>query len=426
MVGPYVLVLLGLFIAAVPVAFALGGTSIVITILERGFSFSPAFMVQKAVSGIDNFMLLSVPFFIYAGKVMNVGGVTHRIYAFAKSLVGSMRGGLAQVNVVASIIFAGMTGTAVSEAAGLGTVVIKSMREEGYDEEFAVAVVAASSTIGPIIPPSVPLVIYALMANVSVGGILVAGLVPGLLMGAALMLWIAVFARRRSLPSGARFSLATVWATFRDGFMPLLTPVILIGGIVSGVFTPTEAAAVAALYATFLATAVYREVGWRELAEIIRSTVVDTGVIMLVVSMAMIYGYLVTRAGLTDAMVVWMAGISTDPTVVGLMIIGFLLIVGCFLEATAAIIILTPVLLPIMQVSGLDPMHMGVIIVLTMMIGLLTPPFGMVLFVLNRISGISLHRIVVAVVPFLIPLIAVDVLLLFFPVLVLFLPRLIM
>ncbi len=426
MVGPYVLVLLGLFIAAVPVAFALGGTSIVITILERGFFFSPAFMVQKAVSGIDNFMLLSVPFFIYAGKVMNVGGVTHRIYAFAKSLVGSMRGGLAQVNVVASIIFAGMTGTAVSEAAGLGTVVIKSMREEGYDEEFAVAVVAASSTIGPIIPPSVPLVIYALMANVSVGGILVAGLVPGLLMGAALMLWIAVFARRRNLPSGARFSLATVWATFRDGFMPLLTPVILIGGIVSGVFTPTEAAAVAALYATFLATAVYREVGWQELVEIIRSTVVDTGVIMLVVSMAMIYGYLVTRAGLTDAMVVWMAGISTDPTVVGLMIIGFLLIVGCFLEATAAIIILTPVLLPIMQVSGLDPMHMGVIIVLTMMIGLLTPPFGMVLFVLNRISGISLHRIVVAVAPFLIPLIAVDVLLLFFPVLVLFLPRLIM
>jgi tripartite ATP-independent transporter DctM subunit len=208
--------------------------------------------------------------------------------------------------------------------------------------------------------------------------------------------------------------------------MPLLTPVILIGGIVSGVFTPTEAAAVAALYATFLATAVYREIGWRELAEIIRSTVVDTGVIMLVVSMAMIYGYLVTRAGLTDAMVVWMAGISTDPTVVGLMIIGFLLIVGCFLEATAAIIILTPVLLPIMQVSGLDPMHMGVIIVLTMMIGLLTPLFGMVLFVLNRISGISLHRIVVAVAPFLIPLIAVDVLLLFFPVLVLFLPRLIM
>jgi tripartite ATP-independent transporter DctM subunit len=423
---PYVLVLLVLFMAAVPVAFALGGTAIVVTILERGFPFNAAFMVQRAVSGIDNFMLLSVPFFIYAGKVMNVGGVTHRIYAFAKALVGSLRGGLAQVNVVASVIFAGMTGTAVSEAAGLGTVVIKSMREEGYDEEFAVAVVAASSTIGPIIPPSVPLVIYALMANVSVGGILVAGLVPGLLMGGALMLWIAVLARRRGLPSGAPFSLATVWSTFREGFLPLLTPVLLIGGIVSGTFTPTEAAAIAALYATFLSTAVYRAVGTRELLEIMRSTVVDTGVIMLVVSMAMIYGYLVTRAGLTNAMVEWVAGISTDPTVVGLLIIGFLLIVGCFLEATAAIIVLAPVLIPIMAASGLDPLHMGVVIVLTMMIGLLTPPFGMVLFVLNRISGISLHRIVVAVAPFIIPLLIVNVLIFLVPALVLFLPRLVM
>ncbi len=426
MAVPYVGVLVVLFLAAMPVAFALGGTAIIVTLIERGFPFNAAFMVQKAVSGIDNFMLLAVPFFIYAGKVMNVGGITHRIYAFAKSLVGSLRGGLAQVNVVASVIFAGMTGTAVSEAAGLGTVVMKSMREEGYDEEFAVAVVAASSTIGPIIPPSVPLVIYALMANVSVGGILIAGLIPGLLMGAALMLWIAVIARRRNLPSGARFSLATVITTFKEGFLPLMTPVILIGGIISGVFTPTEAAAVAALYATFLSSVVYRAVGWRELVEIMRSTVVDTGVIMLVVAMAMIYGYLVTRAGLTDSMAMWVASVSTDPVVVGLMIIGFLLIVGCFLEATAAIILLTPVLLPIMAASGLDPLHMGVVIVLTMMIGLLTPPFGMVLFVLSRISGISLHRIVVAVAPFIIPLLIVNVLILLIPALVLFLPRLFM
>jgi tripartite ATP-independent transporter DctM subunit len=380
--------------------------------------------VQKAVSGLDNFMLLSVPFFIYAGKVMNVGGITVRIYTFARSLVGSMRGGLAQVNVIASIIFAGMTGTAVSEAAGLGTVVMKSMREEGYDEDFSVAVIAASSTIGPIIPPSVPMVIYALMANVSVGGMLIAGLIPGLIMGAALMLWVAVFARRKGLPRGAPFSFAAVGRSLREGFLPLMTPVILIGGIVSGVFTPTEAAAIAALYATILAVFVYREMSWRQLAEVIRSTVVDTGVVMLIVSMAMIYGYLVTRAGLTDAMVVWIGSVSHDPVEVGLILIGFLLVVGCFLEATAAIIVLTPVLLPVMVASNLDPMHCGVIIVLTMMIGLLTPPFGMVLFVLNRITGISLHRIVVAVAPFLVPLIAVDILLLVFPVLVLVLPRL--
>jgi tripartite ATP-independent transporter DctM subunit len=426
MIAVYVLGLLGLFMFAVPVAFSLGATSILVTLLERGLDFNPAFMVQKAVSGIDNFMLLSVPFFIYSGKVMNVGGITVRIYAFARAIAGSLRGGLAQVNVIASIIFAGMTGTAVSEAAGLGTVVMKSMREEGYDEDFSVAVIAASSTIGPIIPPSVPMVIYALMANVSVGGMLVAGLVPGLLMGAALMIWIGVVAVRRNLPKGAPFSLRVLWRTFRNGFLPLLTPAILIGGIVSGVFTPTEAAAIAALYATILAVFVYREVRLVQLYEVIRSTVVDTGVVILIVSMAMIYGYLVTRAGLTQALVDWIGSVSRDPTVVGLMIIVVLLIVGCFLEATAAIIILTPVLLPIMQACGIDPMHMGVIVVLTMMIGLLTPPFGMVLFVLNRITGVSLHRIVAAVAPFLVPLIAVDVLLLFFPVLVTWLPKLVM
>jgi tripartite ATP-independent transporter DctM subunit len=425
-IGAYVVLLVLLFALAVPVAFALAGTSIVVTLLERGFDFNPAFMVQKAVSGIDNFMLLSVPFFIYAGKIMNVGGITLRIYAFAKSLVGAVRGGLAQVNVIASIIFAGMTGTAVSEAAGLGTVVIKSMREEGYEEEFAVAVVAASSTIGPIIPPSVPLVIYALMANVSVGGILVGGLVPGLLMGLALMLWIAVIAYRRNLPQGRPFSFRRVLSTLREGFLPLLTPIILIGGIVSGVFTPTEAAAIAAFYATVLAMFVYREVGWRELVDVVRSTAIDTGVIVLIVSMAMIYGYLVTRAGFTSAMVEWIASISRDPIIVGLIIVGFLLIVGCFLEATAAIIILTPVLVPIMEASNIDPLHFGVVIVLTMMIGLLTPPFGMVLFVLNRISGVSLHRIIAAVAPFIIPLLIVDLLILLFPAIVLFLPRIVM
>lgn len=426
MIAPYLLSLMALFVLAVPVAFSLGATSILVTVLERGLDFNPGFMVQKAVSGIDNFMLLSVPFFIYSGKVMNVGGITVRIYAFARAMAGSLRGGLAQVNVIASIIFAGMTGTAVSEAAGLGTVVMKSMREEGYEEGFSVAVIAASSTIGPIVPPSVPLVIYALMANVSVGGMLVAGLIPGLLMGGALMLWIAVIAVRRRLPSGSPFRWSVLWQTLRDGFLPLMTPGILIGGILSGVFTPTEAAAIAALYATILAVCVYREVGLRELYEVIRSTVVDTGMVMLIVSMAMIYGYLVTRAGLTLALVDWIGSVSRDPMVVGLMIIGMLLIVGCFLEATAAIIILTPVLLPVMQAVGLDPMHMGLIVVLTMMIGLLTPPFGMVLFVLNRITGVSLHRIVMAVLPFLIPLLAVDVLLLFFPSLVTWLPKLMM
>lgn len=422
----YVGILFLLFFLTVPVAFSLAGTSIAVTVLERGLDFNPGFLVQRAVSGVDNFMLLAVPFFIYTGKVMNVGGITLRIFRFARALVGSMRGGLAQVNVVASIIFAGMTGTAVSEAAGLGTVVLKGMREAGYDEDFSVAVIAASSTIGPIIPPSVPLVIYALMTGVSVGGILIAGLLPGILMGLALMLYIAVQARRKNLPRGPRFSWRELAASLRGGVLALVTPVIIVGGILTGVATPTEASAIAAVYATFLSMVVYRQMAWRDLVEIARSTAVDTGTIMLIVSMAMIYGYLVTRAGLTSAMAEGIGSLSADPIVVSLVIVGFLLILGCFLEATAAIIILSPVLLPIMLNVGIDPLHFGVVIVLTMMIGLLTPPFGMVLFVLDRITTVSLHRIVRAVLPFIVPLLIVDILLVLFPGIVLVLPRLLL
>ncbi len=422
----YVGVLFALFALTVPVAFALAGTSIVVTILERGLDFNPAFMVQRAVSGLDNFLLLSVPFFIYTGKVMNAGGITDRIFAFANALVGWMRGGLAQVNVMASVIFAGMTGTAVSDAAGLGTVVLKGMRAHGYKDEFSVAVTAASSTIGPIIPPSVPLVIYALLSGVSVGEILLAGLVPGLLMAAALMIYIAIYARVKGLPSDGRLSISAIARAFWRGLPALLTPVIIVGGIVSGVATPTEASAVAGLYGSFLAVCVYRTANLRHLLEIAKQTAVETGTIMLIVSMAMIFGYLVTRAGFTLDMADGIAAMSTDPITVALLLAGFLLVVGCFLEGTAAIIILTPVLLPVMLNVGIDPVAFGVVMVLTMMIGLLTPPFGMVLFVLARVSPVPLHRIVVAVLPFIIPLLLVDLLLIIFPKIVLFLPNLIL
>ncbi|RUT29249.1 TRAP transporter large permease [Arsenicitalea aurantiaca] len=418
----YVGVLFLLFALAVPVAFALAGTSIILTIMERGFDFNAGFLVQRAVSGLDNFLLLSVPFFLYTGRVMNAGGITERIFRFARALVGSMRGGLAQVNIMASIIFAGMSGTAVSDAAGLGTIVIKAMREAGYKDDFSVAVTAASSTIGPLIPPSVPLVIYALMTGVSVGGILLAGLIPGLIMGVALMIYVAIYARVKGLPAGEAFSGRELVTSFRSGLPALLTPVIIVGGIVTGIATPTEASAVAAVYATILALFVYRATSLREIFSIAKATVIDTGTIMLIVSMAMIYGYLVTRAGITSAMASGIASISTDPIVVMLLLVGFLMIVGCFLEGTAAIIILSPVLLPVMIATGIDPMHFGVVMVLTLMLGLLTPPFGMVLFVLARISGVPLHVIVRAVLPFLLPLLLVVLLLILFPPIVTFLP----
>jgi tripartite ATP-independent transporter DctM subunit len=422
----YVIVLVLLFLTGIPVAFALGGTSVVMTIIERGFNFNSGFMVQKAVYGLDNFLLLAVPFFLYAGKVMNVGGITERIFRFAKSLVWKpLRGGLGHVNVVSSIIFAGMTGTAVSDAAGLGAVELKAMDEAGYDPDFAVAITAASSTIGPIIPPSVPLVIYGLMTGVSIGGILIAGLIPGIIMGIAMMVAVEIYAIKNKMPVGDAFNIREIWSSFKQSFFPLLTPFIIIGGMLSGIFTPTEAAAIAALYATILAVVIYKEITWKDLWGIMKSTVIDTGAIMMIVSLAMVYGYLITRSNITLIMVEKIASISTDPVIVSLILIVFLLFVGCFLEATAAITILAPVLQGVLERSSIDPLQFGIVMVLTMMIGLLTPPFGMVLFVLNRISGIPLQRIVKAVLPFLIPLLFVDVLLVIFPKIVTFLPNLI-
>lgn len=421
----FVVVLVLLFMLGIPVAFSLGGTSVILTIIERGFVFNPGFMAQRAVYGLDNFLLLAVPFFLYAGKIMNVGGITDRIFSFSKSLVGShFHGGLGHVNIVASVIFAGMTGTAVSDAAGLGAVELKAMKEDGYSDDFAIAITAASSTIGPIIPPSVPLVIYGLMSSASIGRLLIAGIIPGLLMALALMIAVEIIARKKGMPKGASFSLRLMLRTFKHAFLPLLTPIIIIGGILSGYFTPTEAAVIAAIYATILSVFVYHEVDMKGLVDIIKSTIVDTGSIMLIVSFAMIYGYAITRAQVTIQMMNFVISLSTDPMMISLLFIVFFLFIGCFLEPTAAITILTPVITPILLKVGIDPVHFGIVMVLTLMIGLLTPPFGTVLFVMNRITGVDMGKIVKAVIPFIIPLFFVAVLLVFFPQIVTFLPNL--
>lgn len=438
----YIGILIGLFLTGMPVALALGGTCIVLSIWEkvnaRGFDIAfgsfdaflrtidVAFISQKAMFGVDNFLLLAVPFFLYAGKVMNTGGITNRIFRFAKSIAGFLHGGLGHVNVVASIIFAGMTGTAVSDAAGLGAVEIKAMNEAGYDPEFSVAITAASSTIGPIIPPSIPLVIYGLMTGASIGKLLIAGVIPGLLMGIALMVAIEIYAMRRNMPKSDKFDINEILVSFKYAFMPLLTPIIIIGGMLAGIFTPTEAAAIAAAYATVLSVVIYREISLKELWKIIYETVVDTGGIMLIVAMAMAYGYMITRSNITVRMVEAISEISTNPITVNFILIAFLLFIGCFLEATAAITIMAPILVPVLNKVGIDHIQFGVIMVLTMMIGLLTPPFGMVLFVLNKISGVPLQRIIIAVLPFIVPLLIVDALLVFFPSLVTWLPDVLM
>jgi tripartite ATP-independent transporter DctM subunit len=403
-----------------PVALALGGASLLFVMVEN--TTPHLVIVHRMIGGVDSFPLLAIPFFIMAGSLMNTAGITARIYDFALALVGWLKGGLGHVNVVGSIIFAGMSGTAVADAGGLGNIEIKAMRDHGYDVEFAVGITGASSTIGPIIPPSLPLVIYGVMANASIGQLFAAGVIPGLFMGAALMAMVAWYAHVRGFDRDATFALAKLWFTFKRAFLPLMTPVLLIGGMTSGVFTPTEAAIAATFYALILGVFVYRTLTWRGLVKVSMETTETTAIILLIVAGASIFGYLITTTRVTDQVADLVLSITSEPWLVLLLVNIFLLIVGCFMETIAAITILVPVLLPLMAKIGVDPVHFGLIMVLNLMIGLLTPPVGMVLYILSRVAGISFERTSRACAPFLVPLLFTLGVVTYWPQMVLWLP----
>jgi tripartite ATP-independent transporter DctM subunit len=419
------LVLVGSFLAlltiGVPVAIALGGASLLYVIIE---GVQPHLVVlHRMVGGTDSFPLLAVPFFIMAGSLMNSSGITARIFGFAMALVGWLRGGLGHVNVVASIIFAGMSGTAVADAAGLGMIEIKAMKDQGYDLDFSVGITGGSSTIGPIIPPSLPMVIYGVMANASIGQLFAAGFLPGLTMGLTLMAMVFWFAHRRHYHRDVRFSVSNLWAATKRAFLPLMTPVILVGGMVTGVFTPTEAAIAATVYALVLGVCVYRTLSMKRLIKISFETIETTAIILLIVAGASIFGYLITTSKITDHVADAVLAITTQPWAVLLLLNIFLLIVGCFMETIAAITILVPVLMPLVDRIGVDPVHFGVIMVLNLMIGLLTPPVGMVLYVLARVANISLDRTTKACAPFLVPLIVTLAVVTYWPSMVMLLPN---
>jgi len=418
--------LLIFFLIGVPVAFSLGLTSLIIMLYESGLSLRYEIIAQRMFYGVNNFTLLSVPFFIFAGKLMNTGGITERIFGFANSLVGHWPGGLGHVNVLASIVFAGMSGTAVSDAAGLGIIELKAMRDAGFDNEFSCAITAASSTIGPIIPPSVPMVFYGVVGGVSVGSLFLGGFIPGLIMGITLMIMVFFYAQRRNYPAGKKATLKEILVSFRQAFLPLLTPIIILGGIYTGGFTPTEASVVAVLYAILVGVIVYRDLPVREIPVILRETMRDTAVMAFVVSCAYVYGWLIVRSGLPTHFARLMFAITEHPKVFLLIVNAFLLVVGCFMEPVVAILILTPVFMPMIRQLGIDPIHFGVVMVLNLMIGLLTPPFGMVLYVMVRIGNITFDNMVKATMPFLIPLLMTLLLITLVPDLVLFLPRLVM
>lgn len=415
--------LFALIIIGVPIGIALAGSSMIYVVLSGDV---PDFVViHRMVNGVDSFPLLAIPFFILAGNLMNSAGITNRIFAFATALVGWLRGGLGHVNVGASVLFAGMSGAAVADAAGLGTIEIKAMRDAGYDDDFIVAVTAASSTIGPIIPPSLPMVIYGVMASASVGQLFAAGFIPGLLMAVALMLMVAWYARKRNYPRDARFDIVLIGKAFAGAFLSLMTPVIIIGGILSGVFTPTEAAIAAVAYAMILGVLVYRTLDWKRLLHVSMETIETTTIILLIVGAASIFAWILTSNRTTEQFADLILGITDNPILILLLLNLVMLVVGCFMETVAAITILVPVLLPIAVKIGIDPVHFGVIMVLNLMIGLLTPPVGMVLFVLSRISGLSFERCSAATMPFLVPLIIVLTMITFVPQFSMWLPTLI-
>ncbi|MGQ7261872.1 TRAP transporter large permease [Vreelandella sp. V005] len=412
-----------LLVMGVPIAISLAGSCLLYVLLTG--RVPDVVVMHRMINGVDSFPLLAIPFFILAGNLMNNGGITVRIFDFAKALMGWMRGGLGHVNVGASIVFSGMSGAAVADAGGLGTIEIKAMKDAGYDEEFSVGITAASSTIGPIIPPSLPMVIYGVMASVSVGQLFVAGLVPGLLMGLVLMAMITIISRRRGYTRDAVFSLPVLGHTFKRAFLSLLTPVIIVGGIMTGAFTPTEAAIAAVVYALVLGGVVYRSLTWRRLLKVSMETIETTAVILLIVAGASIFAWILTSNQVTQHVVTLLGPFADNPIVTLIIINLVLILVGCFMETIAAITILVPVLLPVAVTAGVDPVHFGVIMVLNLMIGLLTPPVGMVLYVLSRVSGISFEKCMRGTLPFLVPLVIALLLVTFIPAISLWLPTLI-
>lgn len=420
--------LIVLFALGVPVAFAIGLTSAIVLLVTGGFADFPfGLLALRMMRGVDSFSILAVPLFMLAANVMNASGVTDRIFRFANCLVGHLRGGLGHVNVLASMVFAGMSGTAVADAAGLGALEIKAMKEAGYDLGFSTGITGVSSVIGPIIPPSVGMIIYGWLSDVSIGGLFIGAVVPGVLMGLALMVQIYFYALHSTgkiPPPAPRVTLQEFIQGSKDGFFALLTPIIIVGGIWSGAFTPTEAGAVASLYAVLLGMFIYKTLHLKQLLQVIRETTEFTGVILLIISFAMVYGWLLTRLQIPAKLAMLAISISSNPTLILFILLGFLTIVGCFMSVLSAITVFTPIMVPMIKQLGIDPLFFGIFMTITLSVGVVTPPFGNVIYVLVRISGLPFEKVVKSFLPFFTAIYLVIILLIFFPGLTTFLPAL--
>jgi tripartite ATP-independent transporter DctM subunit len=381
-------------------------------------------VAEKGLNGLfRQFVLLAVPLYIFAADVMNNSNITDRLFRFANLLVGRLRGGLAHVNVVASMIFSGMSGSALADAAGPGKLEVDMMVRAGYSPGFSAAVSTTSAIIGPIIPPSIPMILYALVSNTSPADLFLGGVIPGILMGLAQMAVIAVLARRRNFPIEPRVTRREAVGVVRETFPALFLPVILLGGIYGGAVTPTEAAAVAAAYALLLAMLWYRSMSLGRLVETLIQSARSTGIVAITIAGALFMNYVVAAEQIPSWLGAQLADLDLSPLMFLLLVNLLFLILGCFLDTLLMLLVIVPIILPSIHVVGIDPVHFGVVIVVNMMIGLVTPPYGELLFLISGVSGIPLHAIMRELGPFLIVLIALLVLLVLVPDLVLWLPR---
>ena len=414
---------LALLFLGMPVGFSLIMVSVVYLLTS---DIGIIFATQRMVAGLNTFPLLAVPFFVMTGIAMNAAGVTERIFNFAKSMVGHITGSLGHVNIMASLLFSGMSGSALADAGGLGQLEIKSMRDGKYDDDFAGGITAASSIIGPLVPPSIPLVIYGVVSGSSIGSLFIAGLVPGVLCALSLMVMVYYIAKKRGYAVEERQPMRARLSAARKAFLPILTPAIIIGGIFSGVFTPTEAAVVAAIYSLFLGGFVYKTIKLPDLIGIFRETVSTTAVVALMVMGVTLFGYVVAMEQLPKQVAEFFLTFSDSPWMFLLLINIMLIFLGTFIESLALLLLVVPILVPVAVAFGIDPVHFGVMVMMNLMIGILTPPMGMALFVVSKVGNIPIHVLTRGVLPFLVPLFVVLILVAVFPQLTLFLPNLLL
>ncbi len=417
-------VLVFLILVNLPIFVAIGSTA-VLFFAGLGQGNFLAMLPQRMYAGTTGFTLLAIPFFILAGNLMNTGGITNRIFRFARALVGHVPGGLGQVSVISSMIFSGMSGSAVADAAGLGQIQHKAMVDNGYQPVVSASIVAAASTIGPVIPPSIPFVLYGALTSVSVARLFLAGFAPGVMMGLALMVVIAAMAKPRGFPRSGRASFREVAVSFRDAFLPLLAPVIIIGGILSGLFTPTEASVVVCLYALFLGF-LYRDLRVRDLPEILWTSIRQSVGLLLIMAAANFFGWFTIFQQIPDNIISALTSLSAGGPGVMAMIVLIVLVLGCFIEGNAIFLITIPIFLPVARQYGFDLVNLGVVMTLLIMIGNLTPPLGMCLFAVSSFSKIGIGDLARDSWPYILGILLITLLIAYVPEIATFLPNLVM